>query len=214
MAALSVMTCCAGHTYTSLHAEGGNQGMLVVCLLDKESSQVICVVNTHLKAKAGSKNDAIRDHQVGTVVLCCFFWPSVTLHSSTSLAGRHVLASQTIELTACCACVSCSSLNNAGAVSETRSPVDMLQAQQLLEDVQQAVNSVSGSSSTANSSGLDTQQHKQRAPLVILCGDLNTTPDSATCQVHYPSLLPGCHCACSLAEIMLAHELFLDLLAA
>ena len=79
----------------------------------------------------------------------------------------------------------------------------MLQAEQLLEDVQQAVNSVSASSSTANSSGLDTQQHKQRAPLVILCGDLNTTPDSATCQVHYPSLLPGCHCACCLANLCL-----------
>ena len=38
--------------------------MLRVCLLDKESSQIICVANTHLKAKAGSKNDAIRDHQV------------------------------------------------------------------------------------------------------------------------------------------------------
>lgn len=38
--------------------------MLRACLLDKESQQVICVANTHLKAKVGSKNDAIREHQV------------------------------------------------------------------------------------------------------------------------------------------------------
>ena len=74
-AALSVIACCAGHTYTSLHAEGGNQGMLRVCLLDKESSQVICIVNTHLKAKTGLKNDAIRDHQVGTIIFCCLYLP-------------------------------------------------------------------------------------------------------------------------------------------
>ena len=78
------MTCCAGHTYTSLHAEGGNQGMLRICLLDKETSQVICVVTTHLKAKAGSKNDAIRNHQVGTLVFCCLYLPLLILASVTT----------------------------------------------------------------------------------------------------------------------------------
>lgn len=58
--------------------------MLRVCLLDNESSQVICIVNTHLKAKAGLKNDAIRDHQVGTVVFHCLYLPSVTLGSDRS----------------------------------------------------------------------------------------------------------------------------------
>lgn len=70
-------THLAGHAYTSLHGEGGNQGMLRICLLDKISSQVICVANTHLKAKAGSRNDAIRDHQVRTITFMqgqCPWW--------------------------------------------------------------------------------------------------------------------------------------------
>ena len=56
--------CFAGQTYTSCSGEGGNQGMLRMCLLDKASGTLLYVANTHLKAKAGSKNDAIRDHQV------------------------------------------------------------------------------------------------------------------------------------------------------
>ncbi|KAL3137945.1 hypothetical protein ABBQ38_005192 [Trebouxia sp. C0009 RCD-2024] len=93
--------------------------MLRICLLDKISSQVICVANTHLKAKAGSRNDAIRDHQ----------------------------------------------------------------AKQLLQDLQQAVTGLSVAESTASESDSAARQHEQRPPLVILCGDLNTTPDSTTCQL-------------------------------
>ncbi|KAL3150471.1 hypothetical protein ABBQ32_000295 [Trebouxia sp. C0010 RCD-2024] len=115
----SVCSQPLGHTYTSLHGEGGNQGMLRVCLLDKESSQVICVANTHLKAKAGLKNDAIRDNQ----------------------------------------------------------------AKQLLQDLQQAVTRLSVADLTANRSESAARQHEQGPPLVILCGDLNTTPDSTTCQL-------------------------------
>lgn len=43
---------------------GGNQGMLMVQLLDRKSGIRICAATTHLKAKAGVQNDAIRDHQV------------------------------------------------------------------------------------------------------------------------------------------------------
>ena len=56
--------CFAGQTYTSCNGEGGNQGMLRTCLLDNASGTLLYVANTHLKAKAGSKNDAIQDHQV------------------------------------------------------------------------------------------------------------------------------------------------------
>lgn len=71
----------------------------------------------------------------------------------------------------------------------------MLQAEQLLEEVQQAVNSMSVNSSTAESLGPAAEHHKQ-PPLVIICGDLNTTPDSTTCQVHYLGFFLAWHCAC------------------
>ena len=185
------VTCCAGHTYASLHGEGGNQGMLRVCLLDKQSSQVLLVVNTHLKAKAGSANDAIREHQVGTHTCLLWYVPSgpwaATYHYSTG--------SQTAAVAAY---VSFSSFMKTDAV--VRTPHDLLQAEQLLEEVQQAVNSMSVSASTAGSFGLAAQQHRQSPPLVIICGDLNTTPDSTTCQVPYVDFFLAWGCACCSAN--------------
>ena len=77
-----------------------------------------------------------------------------------------------------------------------------MQAKQLLQDLQQAAISASVATPTANSSASAAQQHQHRPPLVILCGDLNTTPDSTTCQVN-------CSCLCC---ALLAGELKLSLL--
>ena len=44
--------------------ERSNHGMLLVPLLDKQSDRIIIAATGHLKAKAGAKNDAIRDYQV------------------------------------------------------------------------------------------------------------------------------------------------------
>lgn len=65
--------------------------MLRVCLLDKESSQVICVANTHLKAKAGLKNDAIRDNQVRTIIFMhwqCPYWHLYHVRKSVPMLGH------------------------------------------------------------------------------------------------------------------------------
>ena len=59
--------------------------MLRVCLLDKQSSQILWVVNTHLKAKAGSANDVIREHQVGTNLCLLWFLPTAIMDSHISL---------------------------------------------------------------------------------------------------------------------------------
>ncbi len=47
-----------------MDGSAGNQGMLVVHLFDRHSNTPICAATTHLKAKPGQANDAIRDHQV------------------------------------------------------------------------------------------------------------------------------------------------------
>ena len=62
--------------------------------------------------------------------------------------------------------------------------VFMLQVQELLQAVQRDVKSLSTATSPADRPSLAAGQSKQQTPLIILCGDLNTTPDSTTCQVR------------------------------
>ena len=61
--------------------------------------------------------------------------------------------------------------------------VVMLKVKELLQAVQKGVQSMSTAALTAARTSLDTKQSTQQTPLIILCGDLNTTPDSSTCQV-------------------------------
>ena len=88
----------------------------------------------------------------------------------------------------------------------------MLQAKQLLGELQLAVNSLSVDKPTADSVSIAVQQ--QRPPLVILCGDLNASPDSTTCQVRsclhveciMLAVLDSCYAglSCTYALLMLA----------
>lgn len=71
---------CVGQTFDSLNGGGGNQGMLVVHLVDNQSGALICAATTHLKAKPGSANDAIRDHQVQRDLLNAYMLRATPLH--------------------------------------------------------------------------------------------------------------------------------------
>ena len=57
-----------------------------------------------------------------------------------------------------------------------------LQASQLLEKVSRAQSAVCDSV-TANEKITASYRSQAKQPVVIICGDLNTTPDSSTCQV-------------------------------
>lgn len=115
--------CCTpqGHTFASMDGKSGNQGMLMVQLLDRKSGIRIHAATTHLKAKAGAQNDAIRDHQACQLL---------------------------DELTAMCT----------GMSSSGMMPSD-------------------------HSLGPAEGQSRSKQPIVFLCGDLNTTPLSSTCQL-------------------------------
>ncbi|DBA92989.1 TPA: hypothetical protein ACH3X2_003331 [Trebouxia sp. C0005] len=53
-----------GQTFKAMDGSAGNQGMLMVHLFDRHCNTPICAATTHLKAKPGQANNAIRDHQV------------------------------------------------------------------------------------------------------------------------------------------------------
>ena len=65
LAAADTCSFVTGQTFRTTNGVAGNQGMLMVQLCDRESGALICAATTHLKAKSGATNDAIRDHQVG-----------------------------------------------------------------------------------------------------------------------------------------------------
>lgn len=108
----------AGYAFDPLQNESSNQGMLIATLHDKHSGAIIIAATAHLKAKAGPKNDAIRDHQ----------------------------------------------------------------AKQLLAQLSRAQRSLCDGFPPQPIKDLS-QSCELGPPLVILCGDLNTTPDSSTCQL-------------------------------
>jgi hypothetical protein len=59
---------CLSAAARAFHARDGNgtgnQGMLHVELVDKQTGLHVIVACTHLKAKGGEENDAARKHQV------------------------------------------------------------------------------------------------------------------------------------------------------
>ena len=65
LAAASICSFVTGQIFRTIDGVAGNQGMLMMQLCDRESGALICAATTHLKAKSGATNDAIRDYQVG-----------------------------------------------------------------------------------------------------------------------------------------------------
>ena len=56
--------CCAALCFRTASGEEESQGMLQLRLRDRRTGTRLIATTTHLKAKAGAKNEAIRQRQV------------------------------------------------------------------------------------------------------------------------------------------------------
>ena len=55
--------CCAALCFRTATGEEESQGMLQLRLRDRRSGITLIAATTHLKAKAGAKNEAVRKRQ-------------------------------------------------------------------------------------------------------------------------------------------------------